>query len=101
MSMIYPSDLTDAEWEYLLPYLPAKRARGRPCAHPLRAILDAIFYLLRTGCPWRCMPRDFPPWQTVYSHFRRLRLDGTWHRVLAALRAAERLRVGRDADPTA
>jgi len=101
MNTIYPTDLSDAEWEYLAPHLPPRRARGRPCSHPLRAILDAVFYLLRTGCPWRCMPRDFPPWQTVYSHFRRLRLDGTWHRVLAALRAAERLRVGRNADPTA
>jgi len=61
MSAIYPTDLSDAEWKCLTRHLPAKRPRGRPCGYPLRAILDAIFYLLRTGCPWRYLPRDFPP----------------------------------------
>jgi putative transposase len=106
MSAIYPTDLSDAEWECLMRHLPAKRPRGRPCGHPLRAILDAIFYLLRTGCPWRgrplgSIPRDFPPWQTVYYHFRRFRLSGTWHMILTALRRAERERVGRDPQPSA
>jgi len=99
--MIYPTDLSDAEWECLTLHLPAKRPRGRPCGHPLRAILDAIFYLLRTGCPWRYLPRDFPPWQTVYYHFRRLRLDGTWHHLLETLRTAERRRVGKQPQPSA
>jgi len=53
-----------------------------------------MFYLLRTGCPWRYLPRDFPPWQTVYYHFRRFRLTGVWSGILAALRTAERRRVG-------
>ncbi len=101
MSAIYPSDLSDAEWECLTRHLPVKQPRGRPCGHPLRAVLDAIFYLLRTGCPWRYLPRDFPPWQTVYYHFRRFRLDGTWHHLLAALRTAERCRVGKQPQPSA
>jgi putative transposase len=101
MSAIYPTDLSDAEWECLKPYLPAKRPSGRPCGHPLRAILDAVFYLLRTGCPWRYLPRDFPPWQTVYYHFRRFRLTGVWSGILTALRHAERRRVGKDPQPSA
>jgi len=101
MTGIYPTDLSDAEWECLTRYLPAKRPRGRPCAHPLRAILDAVFYLLRTGCPWRYLPRDFPPWQTVYYHFRRFRLTGVWPGILTALRAAERRRVGKESQPSA
>ncbi len=101
MTGIYPTDLSDAEWECLTQYLPAKRPRGRPCGHPLRAILDAVFYLLRTGCPWRYLPRDFPPWQTVYYHFRRFRLTGVWPSILTALRAAERRRVGKASQPSA
>lgn len=106
MSTTYPSDLSDAEWECLKQHLPVKRPRGRACGHPLRAILGAIFYLLRTGCPWRgCplggIPADFPPWQTVYYHFRRFRLDGTWHHLLAALRMVERRRIGKKRQPSA
>ena len=97
----YSTDLSDAEWIRLRSYLPTPKAQGRPRTYSLRAVLDAIFYLLRTGCPWRYLPRDFPPWQTVYYHFRRFRLSGMWHRILTALRAVERQRVGRDAQPTA
>ena len=97
----YSTDLSDAQWIRLRSYLPTPKAQGRPRSHSLRTILDAIFYLLRTGCPWRYLPRDFPPWQTVYYHFRRFRLSGMWYRILTALRAAERQRVGRDAQPTA
>jgi putative transposase len=75
--------------------------RGRPRTHPLRRILDAIFYLVRTGCAWRYLPNDFPPWQTVFYHFRRMRLKGTWHRLYSALHRAERERVGRNPDPSA
>ena len=97
----YSTDLSDAEWIRLRSYLPTPKAQGRPRTHSLRAVLDAIFYLLRTGCPWRYLPRDFPPWQTVYYHFRRFRQSSMWHRILTALRAVERQRVGRDAQPTA
>jgi len=80
---------------------PSYPTRGRPRSHSLRAILNAIFYVLRTGCPWRYLPRDFPPWQTVYYHFRRFRLSGMWHLILTSLRTAERQRVGRATQPTA
>lgn len=75
--------------------------RGRPPIHPTRSILNAIFYVLRTGCPWRYLPSNFPPWQTVFYHFRRWRLKGFWYRLFTALRVAERERVGRNAQPSA
>ncbi len=95
MSTTYPSDLTDGEWECVQRYIPPLSTRGRPRTHPLRHILDAIFYLLRTGCAWRYLPSKFRPWQTVFYHFRRFRLQGLWHRLFTALRDAERERVGR------
>ena len=64
---------SDAEWECLQRHLPPQPKRGRSPTHSWRAMYDAIFYVLRTGCPWRYLPADFPPWQTVFYHFRRLR----------------------------
>ena len=101
MSMTYPSCLSDAEWNHLRRYLPPLSRCGRPRTHPLRHILDAIFYIVRTGCAWRYLPSNFPPWQTVFYHFRRFRLKGIWHRLYTALHHAERERVGRDPDPSA
>jgi len=74
MSTTYPSDLTDAEWACVQRHLPPLSVRGRPRTHSLRRILDAIFYLVRSGCAGRYLPSNFPPWQTVFYHFRRLRL---------------------------
>src|SRR5258708_443810 len=65
MSTTYPSDLSDAEWDHVQRYLSSLPERGRPRTHPLRHILDAIFYVVRTGCPWHYVPSRFPPWQTV------------------------------------
>jgi transposase len=101
MSTMYPSDLSDAEWECLQRHLPPTMTRRRRPRHPLRKVFDAIFYLLRTGCPWRYLPRDFPPWQTIYYHFRRFRLSGVWYRIFTTLRAVERQRMGRHPQPTA
>src|SRR6516225_10237927 len=84
----------DAEWETLQHHLPPLPKRGRPPTHSQRAIFNAIFYVLRTGCPWRYLPINFPPWQMVFYHFRRFRLKGTWFRLLTTLREAERKRVG-------
>jgi putative transposase len=100
MSTTYPRSLTDAEWTCVQRYLPPEVKRGRPRTHSLRNILDAIFYALRTGCPWRYLPANFPPWQTVFYHFRRFRLQGPF-RLYCALHAAERERVGREVDPSA
>lgn len=101
MSTNYPSDLTDAEWECVQRYLPPLSRRGRPRIHPLRRILDAVFYVLRTGCPWRYLPTNFPPWQTVFYHFRQFRRNNTLHALYPALHRAERERVGRHPDPSA
>jgi putative transposase len=97
----YPTDLSNAEWNCLRPYLPNPKAEGRPRTHSLRDVLDAIFYVLKSGCHWRLLPHDLPPWSTVYYHFRRFRLSGLWSLILKALRAAERKRVGKDPQSTA
>jgi transposase len=102
MSTTYPSDLTETEWTCVQRHLPSlSTRRGRPRTHPLRRILDAIFYVVRTGCAWRYLPCNFPPWQTVFYHFRRLRLSGRWHLLYMAHHRAERVRVGRHPDPSA
>jgi putative transposase len=101
MTTKYLSDLTDAQWECVQRYLSPLSQRGRPRTHSLRRILDAIFAVLRTGCPWRYLPSNFPAWQTVYYHFRRFRLKNSLHALCTALQRAERERVGRHPDPSA
>jgi putative transposase len=101
MSTTYPSDLSEAEWTCVQRHLPSLSTRGRPRTHPVRRILDAIFYVVRTGCAWRYLPSSFPPWQTVFYHFRRFRLRGVWHLLYTALHRAERVRIGRSPDPSA
>ena len=77
----YPSDMTDAEWALLEPLIPAAKHGGRPRKTDMRAAINAILYLLRTGCPWRYLPRDgFPPRSTVYNIFRNFQKDGVWTR---------------------
>src|SRR5919199_7023615 len=66
----YATDITDSEWSYLEPHLPAPKSGGRPRRHAVREILNAIFYVLRSGCVWRLLPHDLPPWKTVYHYFR-------------------------------
>jgi putative transposase len=101
MRRSYATDLTDAEWECLEPHMPPPSRLGRPRVHTLRLILDAIFYVLKSGCPWRLLPRDFPPWESVYWWFRRWRIDGTFERLNAALREVLRARSGRNPLPSA
>ena len=97
----YPTDLTDAEWECIAPYFRSPNNRGRPKIYSLRHVLDAVFYVLRSGCAWRMLPRDFPPWRVVYYWFRKWRINGTWEGLNAALRERLRLRLGRHAQPSA
>src|ERR671912_470461 len=98
----YPTDLSDDEWLCIRAHLPEHTGQGRPRLHGLRAILDAVFYVLKSGCPWRLLPRDFPPWKTVYDWFRRRwRLDGTWERLNAELRERLRWHLGRNSHPSA
>jgi putative transposase len=96
----YQTDLSDAEWACIEPYLPTPKSEGRPRVHPLREILDAVFYIVRrSGCAWRLLPHDFPPWKTVYHYFRLWRIDGTWEKLNAAIRKRLRVRIGRDPQP--
>src|SRR5829696_5002926 len=97
----YPTDLSDDEWRCIGTHLPEPTGQGRPRLHGLRAILNAVFYVLKSDCPWRLLPRDFPPWKTVYDWFRRWRTDGTWERLNAELRERLRWQLGRDPNPSA
>src|SRR6516225_6150433 len=99
----YPSDLTDEQWLLLRPLLPKARKSqaGRPVSVERRALLDAIFYLLRTGCQWRQLPKDFPPWGTVACQFYRWRRQGAWQRIHDALHGRVRQQEGRSPRPSA
>src|SRR5215212_1615468 len=101
MRKAYQSDLSDVQWSFLEPHLPAPTATGRPKMHSAREVLNAIFYIVRGGCAWRLLPHDFPPWKTVYHYFRSWRLDGTWERLHAALRQRVRVRLQRNPQPSA
>jgi transposase len=97
----YASDTRAAEWAQIAPLLPARCRLGRPREHDLRAIVDAILYLLWTGCQWRALPREFPPRSTVQGYFYRWRDNGTWQRIGAALVARARKQSGREPVPSA
>jgi putative transposase len=101
MRRTYPTDLSDVEWACLEPFLPAHAGTGRPRLHSLREILDAVFYIVRSGCAWRLLPHDFPPWKTIHHYFRIWRIDDAWERLNAALRERLRVRLGRNPQPSA
>jgi transposase len=91
----YPTDLSDVEWRVMEPFIPAAKAGGRPPLHERREIVNAICYVLRSGCAWRLLPHDLPPWQTVYHYFRNWRDAGVFEHLNHGLREAVRERVGR------
>jgi transposase len=99
----YSTDLTDAQWERLCSVLPAaKNGRtGRPRIHPLREIVNALLYQARTGCQWRNLPHEFPPWESVYDHFRRWKTNSMLERIHEALREQVRIRAGKEPTPSA
>jgi putative transposase len=98
----YPSNLTDAEWDRLKRLIPEASRGGRPRKTDMRAATNAIFYLLRTGCPWRYLPRDeFPPRSTVCNIFRKFQKDGVWEAIWEELHITLREQFGREASPTA
>jgi putative transposase len=101
MEKCYSTDLSDDEWECLELHVPTPNKRGRPRTHSTREILNAIFYVLKSGCSWRLLPKDFPPWETVYWWFGRWRMDGTFEQLNAALRERLRSRLGRNPLPSA
>jgi transposase len=96
----YDTDLTDEQWRILEALLPAPKERGRPPAD-LREVVNALLYLLRTGCPWRALPHDLLPWNTVWGYFRLWRDDGTLDRLHGQLRDLVRERAGKKKEPTA
>lgn len=98
----YPSDMTDDEWARLEPLIPPAKPGGRPRQTNMREALNAMFYLLRTGCPWRYLPRDgFPPRSTVYNIFRNFQKDGVWEAIWQRLHMDLREEMEREASPTA
>ena len=97
----YSSDLTDAEWQVLKPFFPPPAQTGRHRAWPMREVVNAIFYVLRGGVPWRMLPEHFPPHQTTYRWFVRFRDTGLWETINHDLVMRDRERVGREANPSA
>lgn len=97
----YPTDLTDEKWEIIRRWLPKRCRRGRPRSVCRRRLINAILYVVRAGCAWRMLPRDFPNWRTVSTLFWRWRNDGTWQRIHDALRRWVRKTSGRPPTPTA
>lgn len=97
----YPSDLTDAEWALIAPLIPPARRGGRRRAVDVREVINGLLYVLETGCPWRHLPKDFPPKSTVHGYFDLWAWDGTLERIHAALYLALREKEGREASPTA
>jgi transposase len=97
----YSSDLSDAEWAILEPLVPAPLPGGRPITWSRREIVNAMLYVLRTGCQWHLLPHDFPPHKTVYDYYRQWRRSGLWERINTTLREALRIQLGRDPQPSA
>ncbi len=100
-NQLYPSDLTDRQWDCIKELIPAAKPGGHPRTLDMRAVINAIRYLTVTGCQWRMLPREYPAWQSVYTYFRQFRDDGTWQRIHDTLRAQVRHQAGRHKHPTA
>ena len=97
----YASDLTDREWAILEPLIPPAKAGGRPRTVNMREVVNAIFYLVKTGCQWRMLPKEFPKWKTANDYFAKWSKDGTWQRINDGLREQVRTAAGREASPSA
>lgn len=101
MPQRYPTDLTDTEWTILLPLIPTAKPGGRPRNTDMREVVNAILYSLRSGCQWRMLPTDFPPYQTVYHYFWTWRRAGVWEQMHDSLRGDLREASGRPREPSA
>jgi putative transposase len=99
--LVYPSDLTDAEWQWIKDLIPGETGGGRHRDTDMRQVVNGILYLVRSGCSWRMLPKDFPPYTTVHEYYRRWRKDGTVIRIHDALRRQVRTEAGRDPEPSA
>lgn len=98
--MTYPSNTTNKEWEIIEPFVKQGKM-GRPRDLDIRDIVDGIFYIIRGGCQWRMLPKDFPNWKTVYDYFLRWRNNGMWDKIHNELREATRKKAGKKATPSA
>jgi len=96
----YPSDLTNSQWKLVRPVLPAAKARGRPRKYDLREVVNGILYVNSEGCRWRALPHDLPHWRTCYNFFRAFEADGTWAKLVTALRVEVRTKLGKDPTPS-
>jgi len=96
----YKSDLTDEEWQIIEPLIPPAKPGGHPRTVEMRQVVNAIFYLLRTGCSWEMLPHDFPPYSTVYYYFRRWQKRAVWQKMNQALRQQVRQQAGKKAEPS-
>jgi len=97
----YDTDLTDEQWKIVENYIPLPGFGGRPCTTDFRRVLDGIFYFVKAGCPWRLLPGDFPPWQTVHRYFLEWTRSGVWRKIHLALVKKARVLLGREEKPTA
>lgn len=97
----YPSDITDSQWKSISKVIPKPKTGGRPRTTNIREILNAIFYLNRSGCAWRMLPKDFPPMGTVYYYFKQWKEEGIWQEIHDTLRSQVRIAEGRNNEPTA
>jgi putative transposase len=99
--VVYATDLTDAEWQLLAPWIPAAKPGGRPRTQNMRMVVNAILYVLRSGCHWRLLPHEYPNWKTVYDYFWKWRQQGLWQQINRTLRGQARRVLGRAVLPRA
>lgn len=97
---MYPSDLSEEQWKLIEHYFQRPDPRGAVSRHTKKSIVNAIFYVIRGGIQWRMLPKDMPPWKTVYDHFYRLKKRGVWDQVLADLNKKYRVQIGRHPVPS-
>ena len=97
----YSTDLTDDQWKNMEPLVPPPKSGGRPIKYERREIVNAIFYVSRTGCAWRLLPHDLPQWDSVYGYFRCWKKEGTWQQIHDSLREDVRVKEKRDPHPSA
>ena len=96
----YPSDLTNTQWKLIARLIPPVKAGGRPRKYDMREVVNALLYVNREGCSWRALPHDLPHWKTAYNFLRAFEADGTWDRLVTALRVEVRTKLGRDPTPS-
>jgi len=101
MEANYPTDLTDEQWGAMSSLIPPAKPGGRPRSVDMRQVLNGLFYLARTGCAWRMLPKEYPPKDTVYYYFKTFRQDGTWERIHDVIRRRVRVKHGKQRQPSA